>query len=238
MAENQLEFVKTELNGSVLKIQLQRPQAANALNRGMLQEIQAALGRARAVDGVGAVLLCSSGRAFCGGVDLKEVLDPQPGRAQQLRRDMLSRTLAAMAGFPKPLVIAVHGHAVGAGCMLAFMADVLVADDAASFSLPEVALGMPTPIAATIAEWRGGAALARHMVLGNARCTAADTRLGATTLDDGVGLMEFAAARAAQLAAQPAHAYATTKAWLARSVLLQLEQATAEANCIVERMTP
>nr|WP_269475008.1 enoyl-CoA hydratase/isomerase family protein [Variovorax sp. PBL-H6] len=218
-----------------MRLRLNRPQAANALNRAMLAGIQAALVAAREDGGVGAVLLCSTGRAFCGGMDLNEAFDPVAAFSQQMRREMLSATLAAMAEFPKPLVVAVQGPAVGAGCMLAFMADVLVADEAARFSLPEVALGMPTPIAATIAEWRGGASLARHLVLGNGTSTAADMRVGAISSDTGASLDYFAAVRTAALARQPAHAFGPTKAWLARSIVQQLEVATAEAKRIAER---
>lgn len=232
------DFITTARRGAVLEIRLNRPQAANALNRDMLGAIQATLAAAREDANTGAVLLSSQGNAFSAGVDLKEMIDSVPQRSQQLRRDALCQTLMALAAFPKPVVTAVQGPAVGAGCMLAFLADVLVASDAALFSLPEVALGMPTPIAATIAQWRGGAPLARHMVLGGEKCAAGDARVGAVSPGPGAALDDVASRCATRLASQPADAYASTKSWLAQTILQQLELAAAEARRLAERTLP
>lgn len=122
-----------------------RAHVLNALNLKMRDELWAALDAAAADPGVGVLLFRGAGdRAFCAGADVTEFGTAptfDAARRARLERDVWGR----LAAFPKPLVAAVHGYAMGAGCELALLCDLRLASDDARFGLPEVNLGyIPT----------------------------------------------------------------------------------------------
>jgi enoyl-CoA hydratase len=123
----------------VAVITLNRPKALNALNLQVMREVAAALGELEGDPGVGCVLLTGSERAFAAGADIKEMADAS-------YMDMyLPDWFAgwdAVANFRKPIVAAVAGYALGGGCELAMMCDVLIAADTATFGQPEIKLGI------------------------------------------------------------------------------------------------
>ena len=120
----------------VLAVTLNRPDVLNSFNRRMADELVAALRDAADDDSVRAVLLTGSGRAFCAGQDLAEVL-PKEGRSApdlgDVVRHQYNPVVRAIRTLEKPVVCAVNGVAAGAGANVAFACDLVVAADVASF---------------------------------------------------------------------------------------------------------
>lgn len=122
----------------VRMIRFDRPDARNALSRPLLRETAAALEEARASEEVRAVVLTGDDRAFSAGADIKEMPDggiPMWGQADRLR------AWKTIERFPKPLIAAVNGFALGGGCELVTLCDIVVAGETARFGLPEVKIG-------------------------------------------------------------------------------------------------
>jgi enoyl-CoA hydratase len=122
-----------------VQITLNRPEAKNALNTATLAALAAALGRAAADPSVRAVLIHGADGNFAAGADITEIegktsaegaVDPRKGH------------WAAIRAFPKPLIAAVDGFALGGGLELALMADLIVLGESARLGLPETNLGL------------------------------------------------------------------------------------------------
>ena len=116
-------------------IRFTRPEARNALSRGLLVELAGELDRAAADPAVRAVVLTGDDRAFSAGADIKEMPDggiPMWGQADRLR------AWKTIERFPKPLIAAVNGWALGGGCELTTLCDIVIAGDGARFGFPEV----------------------------------------------------------------------------------------------------
>ncbi len=133
------ETLLVETRGRVTLIRLNRPQALNALNNQVLADLTAALGAFDADDGQGCAVLTGSDRAFAAGADIKEM-------ASQSFADTYGRNLFAgydrVTATRKPVIAAVAGFALGGGCELAMMCDLIIAADTAKFGQPEIKLGV------------------------------------------------------------------------------------------------
>jgi dehydration protein DpgD len=124
-------------DGALARITLNRPAAMNALTAEMGERLREAWREAERDPGVAAVVVAGAGeRAFCAGVDLGE-LERDPAEQRDLTGFGGPKT-----GLAKPLVAAVHGHALGAGCKLAMCADAIVASPDARFGYPEARVGL------------------------------------------------------------------------------------------------
>jgi enoyl-CoA hydratase len=135
------ETIKVE-RGQVGIITFNRPQALNALNTQMARELVAALEELELDDGVFAAVLTAEGdRAFCVGADLKERKNMTRAEMKK-QRELFVRAFEAVVNFPKPLVAAVNGYALGGGCEFALGCDFIVASEKATFGLPEVGLAI------------------------------------------------------------------------------------------------
>ncbi len=147
----------------VLTITLHRPEARNALRNQLLAELAAVLDAATADDELRCVILYGGDKVFAAGADLVEMSerdmigvldDPRPGY------------WARIAAFPKPLLAAVNGYALGGGCELAMHADVVIAGSNAQFGQPEINLGIIPGAGGTQRLVRAvGKSLASKMVL-------------------------------------------------------------------------
>jgi enoyl-CoA hydratase/carnithine racemase len=217
----------------LLVLTLNRPAAANALDSALQGALVAALAAAAGDADIRAVVLTAAGeRNFSAGADLKEWAELERGVASRKRRALLRRTLLAVLDFPKPLVAAVQGRALGAGCMLALLADEVVAVDTAQLGLPEIKLGMPTPLGFAVAAARAGSAVARRLVQTGAPLAAGEA-LAHGLIDevtDTARLAAAAQARGRALAGLPGHAYRANKSWINRALRAQVEAAVAEAD--------
>ncbi|MFI7483131.1 enoyl-CoA hydratase [Kocuria sp. M1R5S2] len=131
--------ILVETRGRVGIITLNRPKALNALDATTLQEVVAAATSMDADPGIGAILLTGSEKAFAAGADIKEMAP------QSFAEMYLADWFAGWDAFTRvrtPVVAAVAGYALGGGCELAMMCDVLVAADTARFGQPEINLGV------------------------------------------------------------------------------------------------
>jgi enoyl-CoA hydratase len=123
----------------VALITLNRPKALNALNLAAMREITATAGELDADPGVGAIVLTGSARAFAAGADIKEMA---PRSFSDVYAADWFAGWDALARVRTPLVAAVGGYALGGGCELAMMCDLLIAADTAKFGQPEITLGV------------------------------------------------------------------------------------------------
>ncbi len=159
--------------GAVALITLNRPDRLNAMNKAMLEEMQAACDAAEADDSVRVVVLTGAGRAFSSGFDLKEqAADPLQG--VEGWRPALRRDFDAIMRFwhlSKPTVAAVRGPALAGGCELALACDITVAAEDALFGEPELKFG--AGIVVMLLPWMTGPKQAKEMLLtGTDRVTA------------------------------------------------------------------
>jgi enoyl-CoA hydratase len=133
------ENILVETHGKVGLIRLNRPKALNALSRGLIGDLNAALKTFEADDGVGAIVLTGSEKAFAAGADLKELAELSFTGA------FLHDPFVAweyVSKVRKPVIAAVAGFALGGGCELAMMCDFIIACETAKFGQPEIKLGV------------------------------------------------------------------------------------------------
>ncbi|MDX6751842.1 enoyl-CoA hydratase [Geminicoccaceae bacterium 1502E] len=132
------ETILVENRGPVGLVTLNRPKALNALNAQLIAELDAALTAFDADGEVAAVVLTGSEKAFAAGADIKEMMEKDFSEA--FTSDFIA-PWARIAGHKKPIIAAVAGYALGGGCELAMMCDIILAADNAKFGQPEINLG-------------------------------------------------------------------------------------------------
>lgn len=170
--DSSYQNILVETRGRVGLITLNRPKALNALNSQTMEEVVAA---ARAFDrepGIGAILLSGSEKAFAAGADIKEM------SSQAYSEMYLADWFAHWDNFTRvrtPTIAAVSGYALGGGCELAMMCDVLIAADTAQFGQPEIDLGVLPGMGGSQRLTRAvGKAKAMDMILTGRRMDAAE----------------------------------------------------------------
>jgi enoyl-CoA hydratase len=134
------EFVKSEKQGRVGVLTLDRPKQLNALNAQLMQELGAALQALDADAGVGAILITGGEKAFAAGADIAAMKDYSHMDAYMA--DYITRDWEHIRRIRKPVIAAVAGYALGGGNELAMMCDIVIAADNARFGQPEVNLGI------------------------------------------------------------------------------------------------
>ncbi|WP_032378902.1 enoyl-CoA hydratase [Rhodococcoides fascians] len=133
------ETILLERRGRVGIITLNRPKALNALNSQLMREVVSVVEELDADSGIGAILITGSERAFAAGADIKEM---QPKSYMDVYLDDFFAAWDRLAAARTPLIAAVSGYALGGGCELAMLCDVLIASDTAVFGQPEIKLGV------------------------------------------------------------------------------------------------
>ena len=133
------ETIITETRGRVGLVTLNRPQALNALNSTLVRELNAALEALDADRGIGCIVITGSERAFAAGADIKEMSSLTYPDAYL---DDFITSWDRVAARRKPIIAAVAGFALGGGCELAMMCDIILAADTAKFGQPEIKLGV------------------------------------------------------------------------------------------------
>jgi len=136
---SEFETVLTERRGRVGLVTLNRPKALNALNSQVLADISGALAAFDIDPEIGSIVITGSDRAFAAGADIKEMSDKT--FMDVYLTDMLAGW-ERVAGTRKPVIAAVAGFALGGGCELAMMCDLIIAADTAKFGQPEIKLGI------------------------------------------------------------------------------------------------
>ncbi len=134
------EMILTETRGRVGLITLNRPKALNALCDQLMEELGQALRAMDADAAVGAIVITGSEKAFAAGADIKEMKDRTfPAICED---DFIAKRWETVTTIRKPVIAAVAGFALGGGCELAMMCDLILAADTARFGQPEINLGI------------------------------------------------------------------------------------------------
>lgn len=149
---------------------LDQPKTRNALSREMLEQFSQALSDLHQEKSVRAVIVTGSGPIFCSGVDLKQwqltTGSEDADDRWQSDASQLQSVLEEMLRFPKPLIAAVDGAAIGAGLSLVLACDLVVASQRATFSVPSARLGLVSGFAAPLLHFRLGSSTAARLLLG------------------------------------------------------------------------
>ena len=133
------EHILVEVEAPIATVTLNRPKVLNALSPDLIREVSVALSEFEADENVRAVVLTGGPKVFAAGADISDMADRTA--VDQLRRDQTGRW-AGIAAFSKPLIAAVNGYALGGGCELALMCDLIIAGDTARLGQPEINLGI------------------------------------------------------------------------------------------------
>jgi len=232
MSETELKpqlLVDDSITGLLL-IRLNRPQARNALTTGLLAELADILDGIEQNPEIGCVIITGTEKVFAAGADLKEMASlDMVGVLHDLRPAIWRR----IAGFSKPLIAAVNGFALGAGCELAMHADIIIAGDNAQFGQPEINLGIIPGAGGTQRLIRTvGKSVAMKMVLSGEFIDAQEALARGLVAE--VTLPELALERATALA-QTIAAKAPIAVRQAKEVLLKAFESQLETGLQYER---
>ncbi|MEC3767594.1 MULTISPECIES: enoyl-CoA hydratase [Cupriavidus] len=133
------ENILVETRGRVGLITLNRPKALNALNDALMDELGVALTAFDQDEGIGAIVITGSERAFAAGADIGMMA--KYSFMDVYKGDYITRNWETIRKIRKPVIAGVAGYALGGGCELAMMCDIIIAADSARFGQPEVKLG-------------------------------------------------------------------------------------------------
>lgn len=131
-----------ERKDDIVVVTLDRPRVLNALSRALKAELSDALARIRADAGVRALVLTGAGEAFSAGQDLNEAKDLDGPGAEEWVREY-ERLYQQFRALDIPIIAAVNGWAMGAGCQLALLADIRISSETAKYGMPEIRDGIP-----------------------------------------------------------------------------------------------
>jgi enoyl-CoA hydratase len=168
------QYILTRTEGRVGIVQLNRPQALNALNSDLMISLMDALEEFNDDANIGCMVITGNERAFAAGADIKQMADATP--VSQLDSPMIDQW-DRLQKMSKPVIAAVSGYALGGGCELAMLCDMIVASETAQFGQPEINIGVIPGAGGTQRMTRAvGKALAMEIVL-NGRFLTADEAL-------------------------------------------------------------
>jgi enoyl-CoA hydratase len=197
------EMILTETRSRVGLITLNRPKTLNALNNQLMREVMDALEAFDSQEAVGSMVITGNEKAFAAGADIKEMADSS---AVQMKSNDYTAVFDRIRSIHKPVIAAVSGWALGAGCEVAMSCDMIVASASAKFGQPEITIGVIPGAGGTQRLTRAvGKAVAMEMILNNRILTAQEAyQLGLvnrvvpaeTYLDEALRLAEEIASRA------------------------------------------
>lgn len=128
-----MSLILAQMDGSVLKLTLNRPDKFNSFNREMALELQKHLDKAASDESVRAVYLTGEGKAFCAGQDLAEAVDPNGPGLKTIVNEHYNPLILKIRNLEKPVICAVNGVAAGAGANIVLACDVIIASNTSSF---------------------------------------------------------------------------------------------------------
>ena len=167
------ENILVEARGHVGLITLNRPQALNALSSGLIADLGHALDGFEDDDGVRAIVITGNEKAFAAGADIKEMVDKT--FVDCYVGEFITKGWERITTCRKPIIGAVAGYALGGGCEIAMMCDIIIAADTAKFGQPEITLGIIPGAGGTQRLTRAvGKAKAMDMVLTGRQMDAAE----------------------------------------------------------------
>jgi enoyl-CoA hydratase len=142
MGYENLENVRTEIRDGILVLTIDRPKVLNALNAQTVEEIGRVFDEARDDESVKAVIVTGGGeKAFVAGADINELAQKNPFTGKETS-ERGQQILSRIERFPKVVIAAINGFALGGGCELALACQIRIASDKAQIGLPEVTLGI------------------------------------------------------------------------------------------------
>ncbi|MBI4503688.1 MAG: enoyl-CoA hydratase/isomerase family protein [Gemmatimonadetes bacterium] len=217
-----------ETDRNVAVVTLNRPKVLNALSRALKAELLDAFGKIGADPDVRAVVLTGAGKAFSAGQDLNEAKDLDGAGAEEWVQEY-QRLYDVIRGVNVPIVAAVSGWAVGAGCQLALLADIRLSSPTAKYGMPEIQDGIPAIFGLAMLASVIGLSRSVPMVLTGEPLTAREAlQAGLTTrIYPQARLLREAKALARKLAAFAPLAMRLDKEW-ARQLRDQSFQAMVE----------
>lgn len=136
-----MDFIDLKVEGRVGIITVTRPEALNALNSKVLEDLDSAIDEVEGNDGIDVVILTGDGRSFVAGADIGEMKDFGVIEGKKFG-DAGNRVFMKLENMEKPIICAVNGFALGGGCELAMSCDIRLASEKAKFGQPEVGLGI------------------------------------------------------------------------------------------------
>ncbi len=167
------QMIQVETHGRVGVIRIDRPKVMNALNNEAGRQILAQCQQFDADEGIAVIVLTGHERAFAAGVDIAAMKDWN--YTDVYKADYMGGHWAALQHIRKPIIAAVSGYALGGGCELAMLCDMIIAADTAKFGQPEINLGIMPGYGGTQRLPRAiGKAKAMDMVLTGRMITAAE----------------------------------------------------------------
>jgi enoyl-CoA hydratase len=131
-------LILKDIQDRVMIITMNRPEALNALCRDLVSQLNQALSEAEGDPNIGSIVLMGNDKAFAAGADLREIKDLT---VADVGEDDFVVSWEYIAKCRKPVIAAVSGYALGGGCELAMMCDIIVASNTAQFGQPEITLG-------------------------------------------------------------------------------------------------
>lgn len=143
------EYLEIERYGRVALLRFNRPAKLNILNRAAIAALHAAFNELAQTEKLGAVVIIGSGRAFVGGADVGEMRQLNPETARVFISE-LHAAFEAIRALPVPVIAAVNGYALGAGCELVAACDLRLAAQEAIFGMPEIKVAIPSVIEAAL----------------------------------------------------------------------------------------
>jgi len=225
------ENILVTVEGQVGIITLNRPEALNALNRQLTAELSKAAAAFDADPAIGAIVITGSDRAFAAGADIKEIKDKT--FAEVYEEQLITSTWEGLARVRKPTIAAVCGHAIGGGCEIAMMCDMIIASETARFALPETSIGIIPGAGGTQRLTRiVGKAVAMDMILSGRALSAAEAQsmgLVSRVVPAGTQVVE-----AVKLAAKVA-AYSQPVVQLAKEAVNKAYETHLQEGIYVER---
>lgn len=234
------EHILYDVSEAIATITLNRPDKLNAYIPEMGAEIVTAFASARADDGVRVVILTGAGRGFCAGVDLEHLKasfaeaassgDAKSSGTKLGEEDFLRKLPLELREYPKPVIVAINGHAIGVGITMALPCDIRIAADTAKIGLTFAKLGILPGLGAThLLPGLVGMAKAQELVL-TARIILAPEALSIGLVNKVVpadSLMEESRAMALEIAAHDPRVLESAKRGLYYGAGVEMAEAMA-----------
>lgn len=185
MSTNTRQAISFAVDGAIARLTLDRPAVRNAMNGQMYDEAREVLREVESRPDVRVLILTGAGSTFCSGGDLQyqqaQATRPHEDRLQEAAK--FSLWLRELDELSKPVVGRINGLAFGGGMGLVACCDIAIADEAATFCLPEVSIGLVPSMISPFVVARIGAARARTMFL-NAKVLRAEDALSIGLIDE------------------------------------------------------
>ena len=208
-------MIRVDVQDSIARIALNRPEKRNALTPEMLDALTAAVRAQDEDESVKCLLLCAEGPTFCAGFDLKAAAGDESILRAQL--ESLSQAVRALRRFRTPVVCAAHGAAIAGGCALLGGADLVVSNREAKLGYPVVTIGLSPAVSAPTLEMTLGGAGTRARTLDPGPISgerAHEMGLVTHLVDSPEGVSDRAQELAQMIAGKPPGAVSVTKQWL------------------------